>query len=32
MAAPRYVRSIWQRQIDLAEDVVTRLEAGDRAS
>jgi hypothetical protein len=26
------VRSIWQRQIALAEDVVTRMEAGERAS
>ena len=26
------VRSVWQRQMDLAEDVVTRLEAGDSAS
>ncbi|MDX6377318.1 MAG: hypothetical protein QOE98_1621 [Gaiellaceae bacterium] len=26
------VRSVWQRQMDQAEDVVTRLEAGDRAS
>jgi cation diffusion facilitator CzcD-associated flavoprotein CzcO len=26
------VRSIWQRQMEQAEDVVTRLEAGDRAS
>lgn len=26
------VRSVWQGQMELAEDVVTRLEAGDRAS
>ena len=26
------VRSVWQRQMDLAEDVVTRMEAGERAS
>ena len=26
------VRSVWQRQMDLAEDVVSRMEAGDRAT